>query len=115
MLVAQLIGHQAFHSQKTGNTKGIVHVSLFLLFPAACAASILYYRRFFPSRQWSHGLWKNFLRQAAAPILFFAPAGPIRPGKNICLRAFRHWKAQKRRAAARRFGILFTYLLTIRP
>ena len=82
-------------------------VSLFLLFPAACAASILYYRRFFPSRQWLRGLWKNFLRRAAAPILFFAPAGCIRPEKNICLHPPAIGKRKKRRALARRFHALF--------
>ena len=92
-------------------------VSLFLLFPAACAASILYYRRFFPSRQWLRGLWKNFLRRAAAPILFFAPAGCIRPEKNICLHPPAIGKRQKRRALARRSDCRKTYITkrVVRP
>ena len=40
MLVAQLVSHQALHSQQTGNTKGIVHG--FSLSPLPCGLCRIY-------------------------------------------------------------------------
>ena len=95
MLVAQLVGHQALHSQKTGNTKGIVHG--FSLSPLPCGLCRIYSllsQIFSLPAMASRPLEKLFATSRRSHS-FLCSGRLYPPRKEYLLASSRHWKAQK--------------------